>query len=79
MISDIMHSFVHDKGKSAERQGRKSTGLRVTAYDSGATETMADCRSLAKSGRGKWNWTRTTRACDNKKKTFYRAYSGHKQ
>jgi hypothetical protein len=28
MISDIMHSFAHDKGKPVERQGRKTTGLR---------------------------------------------------
>lgn len=29
MISDIMHIVDHDKGKLAERRGRKSTGLRV--------------------------------------------------
>ena len=38
MNSDIMHSFDHDKGKLVERRGRKTTGLRVWAYDSGATE-----------------------------------------
>ncbi len=28
MISDIMHSFAHDKGKPVEKRGRKTTGLR---------------------------------------------------
>lgn len=28
MISDIMHIVAHDKGKLAERRGRKTTGLR---------------------------------------------------
>ena len=28
MKTDIMHSFAHDKGKSAEKRGRKTTGLR---------------------------------------------------
>jgi len=28
MNSDIMHSFAHDKGKRAERWGRKTIDLR---------------------------------------------------
>ena len=43
MISDIMHSFGHDKGKPTEKWGRKTTGLREFSYDSGATDAM-DCK-----------------------------------
>ncbi len=39
MISDIMHSFAHDKGKLVERRGRKTTGLRGNLLAAGLPNT----------------------------------------
>ena len=33
-------SYTRDKGKPAERQGRKATDLRVNSYDSGVTDIL---------------------------------------
>ena len=35
---DIMHIVASEKGKPPERRGRKTTGLRALAYDSGAAK-----------------------------------------
>jgi len=77
MKTDIMHSFGHDKGKPAERRGRKTTGLRVRSYDSGATEAMFDCKSYKTSGQLYWPEARTDAACGENNNKFYRAHSGH--
>ncbi len=53
MISYIMHSFDHDKGKPVEKRGRKTTGLRDFSYDSGATDAM-DCNPKINSERLYW-------------------------
>ena len=36
--TDIMHIVASEKGKPPERRGRKTTGLRAEAYDSGAAK-----------------------------------------
>ena len=37
-----MHIVASEKGKPPERRGRKSTGLRAIAYDSGAAKVNDD-------------------------------------
>ena len=43
-----MHIDASDKGKPPERRGRKTTGLRAKAYDSGATEVKAERENTTK-------------------------------